>query len=273
MQIIHRVLFNRNEAVESKLEDLGVKLNRGDILTFFEAAETDPDWSAIRAIAEEANPLDHVGTRFSKDDLERSDLLQMNPGWMSGYPMPDMDFGYEQMTYDLADHCSHCGIGRLQKAPFRMRGEPKWGKYHVLMLNWVFDEYFVRAEVWERVFRKYGVDCMPVLKHKTGQRLETVVQLKIDTFATAPLKVGDAAYEICPTCHRKKFLPYCRGFFPPFAAKQKADMFKTEEYFGSGASAHHEIIVSSRLFREITSNKLKGVQFAALGEREDAHIF
>jgi hypothetical protein len=54
---------------------------------------------------------------------------------------------------------------------------------------------------------------------------------------------------------------------------QNADIFKTQEYFGSGASADHAVIVSSRLFREITSNKFKGVQFAPLGEREDGHIF
>jgi len=270
MQIIHRVLFNRNRAVEDRLRDSGVRLKIvEDILVFFEAAETDPNWPTIRAIAEEADPLDHVGTRFSQDDLEKSDLLHMNPGWMSGYPMPDMDLGYRQMTYDLTDYCHNCGIGRIQKAPFRMCREPKWRKHHVMMLNWVFDEYFVRPEVWERVFRKYGVECMPVLKHKTGQPLEKVVQLKIDTFATAPLKMGDAPYETCPTCHRTKFLPHCRGFFPPFAAKQSADIFKTREYFGSGAEARHEIIISSRLFRELTNAKLHGVRFAAIEKNAD----
>jgi hypothetical protein len=264
MRIIHRISFNRDRDVGVRFDDLGVKLKVGDILAVFEAAEADPQWPAIQIILDEFKCLDLVRTEFSEDELETSDLLKMNPGWMSGYPMPDMEFGYRQMTYDLTDHCHDCGIGFVQKAPFRMRGEPKWGKYHVLMLNWVFDEFFVRPEVWEQVFRKYGVPCMPVLKHRTGQPLETVVQLKIDIFATAPLKLGDAPYETCPTCHRTKFLPHRRGFFPAFTARQTADMFKTREYFGSGASAHHEIIVSSRLFREITDNKLKGVQFAAL---------
>lgn len=261
MKIIHRVSFNRDRDIRNRFEDLGVKLKVGDILAVFEASESDPGWSAIQAVLDECRCLDLVRTEFTKDELEKSSLLMMRPGWISGYPMPDTDFGYRQATYDLIDYCSHCGIGFRQKAPFRMRGEPKWGKYHVLMLNWVFDEYFVRPGVWEGVFRKYGVDCMPVLKNKAGQPLETIVQLKIDTYATASLKMGAVPYETCPTCHRTKFLPHRRGPLPPFPARQDADIFKTREYFGSGALAHREVIVSSRLFREITNNKLKGAQF------------
>jgi len=273
MQTIHRVSFNRDEDVKHRFKNLGIKLKVGDILVVFEVTETDPNWPVIEAIIKEYDLLDFVRTEFTKGELEASDLLKMNPGWISGYPMPDMDFGYLQITYDLTGYCPKCGIGFRQKAPFRMRGEPKWGKHHVLMLNWVFDEYFVHQEVWERVFRKYDVECMPVLQHKTGQPLETVVQLKINTCATAPLKMEGAVYETCPICHRTKFLPHRRGYFPLFTAMQKADIFKTREHFGSGASAHHAVIVSSRVFREITSYKLKGVQFAPLGEREDLHIF
>jgi len=262
MQIIHRVSFNRDSDIGQRFEDLGVELTVGDILAVFEVMESHPHWPAIQAILKEYDLPDLARTEFTKDELEKSHLLMMRPGWLSGYPMPDMDFGYRHMTYDLTDYCSHCGIGFLQTAPFRMRSEPKWGNHHVLMLNWVFDEYFVRPEVWERVFRKYGVQSLPVLKHKTGQLLETVVQLKIDTLAASPLKMGDAPYETCLVYNRTKFLPHRRGYFPAFAAKQDADMFKTREYFGSGASAHHEVIISSRLFREITSNRVKGVQFA-----------
>jgi hypothetical protein len=267
MKIIHRVSFNRNKGIEQKLNDLGVTLeSSGDILATFEAAESDSAWSSIQSVVKEADPLDLVRTEFTEGELEKSYLLMMRPGWISGYPMSDVDFGYRQITYDLADYCSRCGVGLKQKAPFQMRGEPKWGKRHVLMLNWVFDEFFARPEVWKRVFRNYGVQCMPVLRHKTGLPLETVVQLKVDTYATAPLRMGDAPYTTCPTCHRAKFLPHRRGYFHSFVAKQNADIFKTQEYFGSGASAHHEIIVSAGLFREIRQSQLKGVLFAPLEE-------
>ena len=265
MQVIHRMSFNRDKNIEGKLKDLGVALEfGGDILTTFEAAETDPRWVAIQEVVKKAKPADFVHTEFTRDEIEKAHFLMMRPAWISGYPMPDMDFGYRQMTYDLADYCSHCGIGFVQKAPFRMRGEPKWGKRHVLMLNWVFDEFFLRPEAWEHVFREYGVQCTPVLNHKTGRPLETVVQLRIEALATTPLRMGGVPCETCPVCHRTKFLPHRRGYVPAFAAKQDTDIFKTQEYFGSGASGHHEVIISSRLFRKVTSNGLKGVQFAPL---------
>ena len=267
MDIIHRVSFNCSRNVKGRFEALGIQLEIVEnTLAVFEASESDPTWPAIQAIIKEADLLDLARTEFTKDELERSHLLMMRPGWISGYPMSAMDFGYRQTTYDLTNYCSQCGIGFRQKAPFRMRGEPRWGKRHILMLNWVFDEFFVRPEVWERVFRNYGVQCMPVLKHRTGQPLESVVQLKIDTYATAPLNMGDACHETCPVCHRRKYLPHRRGYFPAFATKQDADIFKTQEYFGSGASGHHEVIVSSCLFADITNNQLEGVLFAPLEE-------
>ena len=62
--------------------------------------------------------------------------------------MPDHDFGYQLATFDLSDHCESCGIGRSQRVPFRIRGEPSWGKNQVPQLNWVFDEYFATPAAW-----------------------------------------------------------------------------------------------------------------------------
>ena len=101
MQTIHRVSFNRDEDVKHRFKNLGIKLKVGDILVVFEVTETDPNWPVIEAIIKEYDLLDFVRTEFTKGELEASDLLKMNPGWISGYPMPDMDFGYLQITYDL----------------------------------------------------------------------------------------------------------------------------------------------------------------------------
>ena len=197
--------------------------------------------------------------------MRQADFLEMGTTWNWDYPKPEKDFGYIGVTYDVTDYCSKCGVGAKQIAPFRFRGEPKWGRRHILQVNWVFDEYFVLPEVWERLFKKYGVECMPVVKHKTGQPLESVVQLKIDTRATAPLRIGDTPHETCLFCHRVKYHSL-RGFFPPFVVRQTADILKTREYFGSGGQAFQRVIVSARLFREIADHKLKGVTFAPLAK-------
>lgn len=54
--------------------------------------------------------------------------------------MPDYKAGYLMTTYG-GTGCGVCGVGQLQKAPFSMRAEPKWGRRHMMQLNWVADDW------------------------------------------------------------------------------------------------------------------------------------
>lgn len=274
MKILHRIAFHADEDAIKELDRLQVKYNTRPAAPkwiWFDIAESDPVWPRLEPLLMVWGAMPSwVHTDFTTLEKRQADLLEMMSAWNWDYPKPEKDFGYMKVTYDASNYCRKCGTGAKQIAPFRFRGEPRWGRKHILQVNWVFDEYFVLPEVWEHLFKKHGVECLPVLKHQTGHPLESVVQLKIDTYATAPLKIGDAPYETCPVCHRVKYLPWCRGFFPPFATRQTADIFKTQEYFGSGGAADHGVIVSARLFREITDRRLKGVDFAPLQKVEDA---
>lgn len=272
MKIVQRVGLYADEDVIEELDRLGIKykLGCGGRVISFRIAESDPVWPRLEPLLMVWGRSSGIPyTEFTAREKRETDLLNMGSTWNWDYPKPEKDFGYMGVTYDVSNYCRKCGMGAKQIAPFRFRGEPRWGRKHILQVNWVFDEYFVLPEVWERLFKKYGVECMPVLKNQTGQPLESVVQLKVDTYATAPLKIGDAPYETCPFCHRVKYLPWCRGFFPAFNTKQSADIFKTRECFGSAVKAFHEVIVSARLFQEITDHKLKGVIFAPLAKEEN----
>ena len=142
-----------------------------------------------------------------------------------------------------------------------MKGEPKWGKKHVLQLNWIFDEFFVLPDVWESTFEPFDVGCTPVVDHRTGKELQTVVQLDIKTTAASTLQLTeDQPCELCTRCGRKKYLPISKGLFPSLAETATDHIQKTQEYFGSGASAWKAIVVSSNLFQRITERKLKGVE-------------
>ena len=176
--------------------------------------------------------------------------------------MPEDDFEYEKVCYDLSDFCNKCGIGKVQVKPLRMKAEPKWGKKHILQLNWIFDEYFTLPDVWESTFKPFGIDCKPVIHHRSGKELETVVQLDVAKIAKSSLQFTDEhRYAICGDCNRKKYLPIVRGPYPLFEQQPSDHMLKTQEYFGSGASAKKAIMVSSTLFRQIKQHKLKGVEF------------
>jgi len=272
LKIIHRVSLTPSEAQREILLSLGIQLIESKSplvrLASFEIEESQSQWPEIKALIGQWKPADFTRTEFTEAELAAASFLQMLGG-QHGYPQPSDDFGYLKVTYDLKDYCAACGIGKEQAAPFRMQGEPKWGKNRILQLNWVYDAYFVSPSTWEDVFSPLGVGKLSVVDHRTGIDLRTVVQLDIQDVARASLAC-DAEYpfEVCATCGRKKLLPITRGFFPGFTTAPAISIGKTQEYFGSGASAWHAVVVSRDVYKAIQGHQLRGAMFVPL---QDAH--
>lgn len=208
----------------------------------------------------------HRQHTISEKEVEAAEWLKPEIEWHHGYPQPnELDLGYREATYDLTEYCERCGIGLKQKAPFQIKGEPKWGKRNILQLNWVFDEYFVTPEVWASVFKPLGIECRPVLNTKSAE-LKTVVQLvaREDVgIVTNGLSTEEAA---CSKCGRTKYLPVTRGPFPPLKAEPSTAMVKTSEYFGSGASAHKGLLISQAVGRALLANKVRGVSLRPVAD-------
>ena len=120
------------------------------------------------------------------------------------------------------------------------------------------------------MFRPFGVDKMPVVHHGKGHELETVVQLKIDQVASVDLDVSNLVQHQCTKCGRVKYDQSSRGKHAPFKGKddRSRPMFKTREWFSTGAAAYHHIIVNHELYEHITATKLKGMDFLPLEEAE-----
>ena len=262
MEIIHTVSPHIDPERLRVLRDLGIEL---EILLphlgNFKVAESDPNWPEVRALIQEWDALDVVDTLFSPAECLSAAYLQMRPTWHQGYPQPEND--YLELTYECV--CPGCGIREKQLAPFIMKCEPRWGKKHILQLNWVFDEYFVIPEVWESVFKPFGIECMPVLSGRQKTKLATVVQLVISSTRAAQVQMpGDARSECCGICNRIKYCPWVRGPFPMLASRLDAPISMTETYFGSGHSAWNAIIINQDLFRQIDQRNLRGVRFTPL---------
>ncbi|MFZ5893274.1 MAG: hypothetical protein ACOY0T_19600 [Myxococcota bacterium] len=217
---------------------------------------------ALRTLFEKWKTSDMPRTEFSREEIDQSPWLNLMSDWHHGYPQPDESrFGYLRATYDLTGYCDRCGIGKLQRDAFQMKGEPKWGKKGILQLNWVFDEYFVTPEVWESVFSPHGVECRPVLDATTGRQLKTVVQLVVRHevgIVTDDLAKEEAA---CSKCARTKFLPVTRGAFPALKSVPPGAIARTTAYFGSGASAHQGVVVSQAIGRALAAGKIRGLSF------------
>lgn len=265
MKIIHRIAKAATPERIDELIQLGIAVSRGlpDLLVF-EIDDSDQRWQSIQLWVGKHDAFLTTRTEFSQGEISRAKWLELDPQWHYGYPQPNEDeFGYLTATYDLNDYCDQCGIGKVQQAPFQMRGEPKWGRRGMLQLNWVFDEFFSTPDVWATVFKPFGVECRPVQNRK-GQELRTVVQLVVRE--TVPIMTGRLNVSRCQLCGRIKHLPVTRGFFPALRTSLASHMVKTREYFGSGASAWRATIISQEIRTALKEAGVRGMDFTPVEE-------
>jgi hypothetical protein len=264
MRVIHRVGVRLSPQMRERLAAFGVRaapgsiLGGGDPLVAFDLPEDHVHWDAIRQLlVEQWHPAESiVWTEFTREETAAAGWLFI-AAWHHGYPQPDDENnGYLEATYDLSNACAACGSGRQQKAPFQMKGEPKWGRNDMMQLIWVYDAIFAKPEVWSSVFEPHGVTCRPVLNRRRNE-LETVVQLVVEDSQDI---VGDGfSVQVCERCGRTKYLPVTRGMYPRLRAEPRSAMVRTNEYFGSGAQAWQALLVSQAIAREIREQGIRGV--------------
>ena len=216
MKIQHTLTFPNEPKIRSSLAGMGVPPDDSIILNF-KIYESDPSWPQVAELIKRTpSVVDIVSMEFLKSELQSATHLVMKPSWRHGYPMPDDDFGYLDATYDLSSYCQACGIGGVQNAAFRLKGEPKWGRRSLLQVNWVFDEYFVTPELYSEVFEPFGVGAREVLQYRKLEPLQTVLQLDISSVSPVGLSMDGCSYEVCRDCDRLKYAPLSRGYYPRF---------------------------------------------------------
>ena len=262
MRIIHRVSKNLTAEAATELVHLDIPGAQPGLFTF-EINEQDERWPKVSVWVVEHGAVDIVSTAFSPEELDSAGWLELVSDWHHGYPQPDDEnFGYLSATYDLSDYCRACGIGKRQVAPFQMKKEPKWGRHSIVQLNWVFDEYFVKPEIWEGVFKGFGVRSRPVHNRK-GEELETVVQLVLED----EVEVGSGSVEeTCPSCGATKFNHVTRGPSPPMLTKPPGEIARSRQWFGSGARAQHLVYVSQQVRQAMKQHDVKGASFRVVAD-------
>lgn len=270
MKIIHRLAFRYDSKIKAVITELGIPFTEGFICVC-KIAENDARWSQLNGFI---NP-DNIGTHivyaeFTAKELNAANYLAVLSNWHHGYPEPsDTIMGFMELTYNVQNYCQKCGIGAFQKAPFRFKKAPVWGKRNILQLNWIFDEYFVKPEIWREVFEPFGIGCRPVVLDKSGRELDSVVQLELTELAELN-DLDDLPFDTCASCGRIKYLPIT-GRFMPAPSKTSAAMFRSNQYFGSGASANRMVIVSQELFVKAQSAGLKGVSYEPCLSKQILH--
>jgi len=255
MDVEHRLTFHADAAVQKRLGLIGVPASLG--LNTVVLRESDRRWGAMSRVFSDLEGLDIQSARFKRQELDRAQALGLAPDWHHGYPQPEDDFGYLSATYDLSDCCAVCGGGAEQIAPFRMKAEPRWGRRSILQLNWVFGEYFVTPQVWERVFKPFGVGRREVLLARSLKPLSTVLQLIVPT--TCDLAADGLAFEDCAACRRRRHPPVSADYLP--AATFDIHLAKSRQVFGSGVRNWRWTICSQQVRRALLLEGVKGVSF------------
>ena len=265
MQVNHHLSVHIDPLSKPEFGRLGIDIAQHKVdgyssFAVIDILESDPRWTEVAKLLKPLKILDIVSTQFSPGELDGAAFSTCDWAWTTGYPQPED--AYKEVTYDLTNYCSVCGTGRIQNAPFRMVGEPRWGRRSLLRLNWVPDEIFTTPEVWATVFKPFGLQCRPVVKHQTGLSLQTCVQIVVDN--EVELRIPkELPSEYCPVCRQTRWNIFRRGLFPGPAESPTTAMFRSSQYFGAGHLSHKHVLVSNLLYREIAKHNLKGVEFAA----------
>lgn len=254
MNIIYIIYNDWSEGQQALLKACGInvdvgynRLNVEDSPANIEALRLIDDWQIEK----------FVSTKFNKKDFQKNSLFVFMGVWENGYPMPDGDHGYKKLTYNIDKYCSICGIGKEQQAPFRLKSIPKWNNKKMFELNWIFDELFVRPDLYIDLFKPLGVSSMDVFRYKDDLIIENVVQLEISKTSLS-LNLKNHPYVVCKNCGEKKYSPQIKGLFPNFSnGAPELHIFKSKEFFGSGADAHNKVFITRWLWERLLSEEIK----------------
>jgi hypothetical protein len=177
--------------------------------------------------------------------------------------------GYWSRDY-YEGRCTVCGSGWRQIAPFHVAREPRLGRNALGSFGSAYDLFAINE-----VFAAFeaegirGADSWPVLVGKDRHAAENVRQLltkKVAERAIADELVEHEHYRWtdCSSCERRWHLFYSRGMLPLHrpTLRTDVDFQMTNEWFGSGRAARHEILVSRRVVQMILKHKWKGAELS-----------
>lgn len=290
MRINHRIVDRTDSPFWEQIRNLDLPHEPGKIISVLNITEDHEAWPIVEGLLSQFDLTRHaIENLFSRKEIDDADWLAAYAQGHHGYPQPEDCSEYIEQTYDTTDYCPMCGIGGVQKAPFRFRAEPKVDHSHFLQLNWVFDEFFVRPEVRSALEESgiTGVSFVPPILHKKNQPIERVVQMKIDKALVEGPDISDLPSVTCqqyneefkedrPKKFRSSSMSYChrvkyhhgmqKGAFKfyRYTFDGMPDVVKSKEWFGSSALAFRMLIVSSR-FRDIVLRmKWRGIAFKPL---------
>jgi len=252
MKVIRRIFGNIDTREKKILIENALKIRIDDGYFNHDLDADSTEYKNIKKLVCSLNLQDDIiGTEFTEQETEEAKILVFRGIWATGYPQPKDTIKFSNNTY--VNSCPNCGIHGEQKAPFQME-EPKLGKHKIMQLNWINDEIFVERDLYEKLFKNFGIEMREALLYKKNVPVRSVIQLNIPK-AKFEFNMNEIEFSICPICAQKKYSPVVNGFFPT-PIESNFHIIRTREYFGSGHSAFNKILLSHELMDTMIKDRL-----------------
>lgn len=282
MKVRNRVSFNIRGRAKAykKFQKLGIKMKGGGagkiaLLSYFDIDEDDPVWPEVKEIILSYNIPTMPNRIFTKKEIQSAEWVRVGPDFIHGYPMPDIDGSWMNISFNEGKDCPKCGMGIEQLAPIHLKREPKMGKRDFMGIHWTFN-IFARPEVIEVMSKNKisGFETMPALHYKTKEPLNTVMQLRFTQELSKGL-IDDNLKRELPECGHIKYLGPSHGMykFHRDSLNGMPDFVRTSQWFGSGHLALRLILASSAFVDLYIKNKWRGLRLEPVDimQQSEAH--
>lgn len=266
MEILHRFTFSGSSELIRQLESLSVKFEKtdglhGNFLITFEISESESIWLDIERLAETFGAADLMSTVFSCEEILEAQWLTIERTHYQGYPQPEKIWLREHPNYQ--DYCPQCGTHK-QVGSFVLKKEPFLRQNDFMSLFWT-GAVFAKHEIFDSFMAHQilGFQKVDALLQKTKLPSTIVAQMMHAVTAHPGLIITeDLTGMACGNCGVTKYLPFKKGRLKlrRELLPENIDIFATQEWFGDGAMAFREILVSQRVAELAVKQKWKGLQ-------------
>lgn len=259
MDIVHRISLDVSPQDRLFLQSIEIEAPDRGFFTF-EIRESATHWERTKGWVNERKPVDLVWTTFDSSEVLAAKWCALAGEWSYGYPEPRA--AYPAKFFDLPSYCRLCGLGAVQDGAIRMKGEPPWGGRSIMQFHWLHDEFFVTPRLYDEVFRPRSIESRFVLPIRGDDALRTVRQLVFSD--DGDLDTGPLEGATCVRCERIKYRPHLRGRLPPLRRVGTNCVFRTTQFFGTGAEAYRMVIASQDIVRSLVDSNVRGIGFKPL---------
>ena len=270
MERFHRIFSNGNIEFKSFLDQGGIDHKYEESIVgktvFLLISESNPKWPVLEEAIDSFDVLHSVELKFSKKDIRNAPWCELGVTSHFGYPQPENDFEYKNVTYVSGSACDTCGVGAVQSSPFRFRKEPSQKRSHLLQLNWVFDAFFASVEARNDIEAAglSGMTFGPIVLHKTGKVIAKRFQMHVAEILPPVVDTSRLTIEVCSECGNTKYNCPTGEMLKITEPKinSELDIVKTSEWFGSGGGGFRIVVISQRFANIVLDKRWRGISLS-----------